>query len=242
MCIVENLTKIKNRIAAALIEANRSDNVRLIAVSKKQSIEKIRALFHAGQIDFGENYLQEALVKIKALQALEIQWHFIGNIQSNKAALIAENFSWVHSVSQEKIARILHESRPQELAPLNVCVQVNINEEKTKSGLNPVELENFLEIFTEFKNLRLRGLMFLPQIAAGVNHRAETYARAYTLFLRAQQSHPFLDTLSMGTSQDLEAALLAGSNLLRVGNAIFGERPKSETKVQATAPSLENHN
>jgi len=198
-------------------------SVRLLAVSKTQPVERIQQLAELGQRDFGENYVQEALPKIKMLLDLDLIWHYIGRIQSNKTAEIARVFDWVHTVDRDKTAHRLHEQRPTGRMPLNVCVQVNISGETSKSGAPPDAVESLLGTVSHLSNLRLRGLMALPapetdtqrqRVACGV------LAKIYTRY----QDHYGLDTLSMGTSADMQAAILEGATCVRIGTALFGPR------------------
>lgn len=224
MSVSEKLNAINQKIRDAEKKAHRDINaVSLLAVSKKQSIEKIREAFYAGQKKFGENYLQEALLKQRALSDLDIEWHFIGSIQSNKAKLIAENFNWVHSVDRLSIAEKLNHYRTPIQAPLNICIEVNIDEEKTKSGVLPQNVFALAKQISELKHLKLRGLMIIPKN----NQKKGTEGAPGTAFLLQQEliSKGFsLDTLSMGMSHDFEAAIAAGSTIVRIGTAIFGER------------------
>jgi pyridoxal phosphate enzyme (YggS family) len=217
---------VKNRIVAAEREAQRPEgSVVLIAVSKKHSAEAIRALHALGQRDFAENYVQEALAKQALLQDLDLIWHFIGPIQSNKTAQIAAHFDWVHSVDRLKIAERLSAQRPEGLPPLNVCIQVNISAEATKSGVSLEALPVLVKAIAALPNLRLRGLMAIPAVSID-----ETTLRApFALLHSALKSLNCrsLDTLSMGMSEDLEAAILEGATQVRVGTALFGARPKA---------------
>ncbi len=187
----------------------------------------IRQAYRAGQRDFGENYLQEALDKQRELADLDaIVWHFIGPLQSNKTRAVAEHFSWVHSIERAKIARRLSEQRPAALGPLNVCLQVNVSGEASKSGVNPDDLEALATEVAGLPNLRLRGLMAIPAPAEGLDAQRRPLAELRRLKERLVERQPALelDTLSMGMSDDLEAAVLEGATLVRLGTAIFGAR------------------
>ena len=197
-------------------------------MSKTRSAADIRKLFELGQVHFGENYLQEALDKQAQLEDLNIEWHFIGPIQSNKTRSIAEHFSWVHSVDRMKIARRLNEQRPLELPPLNICIQVNIDEEPSKSGISPSELKGFLEETLSLPNIQLRGLMSIPSPEDAAS--GEAHKKLKELFEDCRSHYPNLahwDTLSMGMSADLEPAIANGASLVRVGTDLFGARPKA---------------
>jgi len=193
----------------------------LLAVSKTQPATAIRSAFASGQHDFGENYLQEALAKQAELADLPLIWHFIGPIQSNKTRAIAEHFAWVHSVDRLKVAQRLAEQRPAGLAPLNICLQVNISDEASKSGCNPDELPELARAICKLPNLRLRGLMAIPGATPDTDQQRAAFARLRAL--RDSLDLP-LDCLSMGMSEDLEAAVAEGANWVRIGSAIFGAR------------------
>jgi len=224
--IEQRLDAVRERIRQAETAAGRPlGSVRLIAVSKTQPAEAVAAAYRCGQREFGENYVQEALAKQEKLAHYDIGWHFIGPIQSNKTKLIAARFSWVHSVDRLKIAERLSDQRPEELPPLNICIQVNVSGEATKSGVAPEELGGLVEAIAELPRLRLRGLMAIPAPtdAAGLQHAAFRSLR--------QAAERFgdrrFDTLSMGMSDDLEAAVMEGSTMVRVGSALFGPRPRT---------------
>ncbi len=223
--IPEQLAQVQNRVQAALAAAGRADDAALLlAVSKKKSAAAIREAFACGQVCFGESYLQEALEKQQLLRDLPIEWHFIGPIQSNKTRAIAENFDWVHSVDRARIAVRLNDQRPPSLPPLNVCVQVNIDAEPTKAGVLPAELPAVLESVAQLPHLRLRGLMAIPAPRSDYAGQQQVLAQVASLLQEWQQRYPQLDTLSMGMSGDLEAAIAAGSTIVRVGTDIFGAR------------------
>ncbi|MFV0454314.1 MAG: YggS family pyridoxal phosphate-dependent enzyme [Pseudomonas sp.] len=220
--IANNIAKVAARIREAAQAAGRDpDTVGLLAVSKTQPAEAIREANGAGLSDFGENYLQEALEKQADLADLALTWHFIGPIQSNKTRAIAEHFDWVHSVDRLKIAQRLSEQRPTELPPLNVCLQVNVSGEASKSGCAPQDVVELARTIATLPNLRLRGLMAIPEPS---DDRAEQHA-AFSRLRQLQQMLALeLDTLSMGMSQDLEAAIAEGATWVRIGTALFGAR------------------
>lgn len=199
--------------------------VRLLAVGKTQPAAAIAALAAAGQRDFGENYFQEALDKMTELATLELEWHFIGPMQANKTRGIAEHFAWVHSVDRLKIAERLSAQRPDHLPPLNVCLQVNIDREPTKHGLDEAELAEVAHAVATLPRLRLRGLMAIPAPAAEFAAQRRPFARLRKLWERLADAGLVLDTLSAGMSDDLEAAIAEGATLVRIGTALFGSRP-----------------
>ena len=202
--------------------------VAVLAVSKRHSVERIEALHALGQVAFGENYVQEALEKIKQLQALQIEWHFIGPLQSNKTREAAGHFHWVQTVDRAKIARRLSDQRPAELPPLNVCVQVNIDREPQKHGVMPEETVQLARLCAELPRLRLRGLMCIPRIGSGEHDPSASYRRMAGLFRDLQSGGLAMDTLSMGMSSDLEAAVANGSTMVRIGTDLLGPRPVTE--------------
>ena len=223
--ISANLQAVRARIATAARAAGRpAESVTLLAVSKTFDAAQVRECHSAGQRAFGENYVQEALDKIAALSDCDLAWHMIGPIQSNKTRPIAEHFQWVHSVERGKVAQRLSESRPAHLPPLNICIQVNVSGEASKSGIAPGAEIALAELIAGLPRLRLRGLMAIPEPAPDAGLRRRRFAR-----LREMQEnlnargHP-LDTLSMGMSDDLEDAIAEGATMVRVGTAIFGKR------------------
>ncbi|MNE07591.1 hypothetical protein D3C80_1002160 [compost metagenome] len=220
--LADNLSAISARIASAAQAVGRDPaSVQLLAVSKTKPASAIREIHAAGVRDFGENYLQEALTKQQALSDLPLIWHFIGPIQSNKTKAIAEHFDWVHSVDRLKIAQRLSEQRPAGLAPLNICLQVNVSGEDSKSGCTPVDLPALAKAVAALPNLRLRGLMAIPE---PTEDRA-TQEAAFASLRKLQEGLGFgLDTLSMGMSHDLEAAIAQGATWVRIGTALFGAR------------------
>ncbi|WAP63505.1 YggS family pyridoxal phosphate-dependent enzyme [Pseudomonas fortuita] len=220
--LADNLSAISARIASAAQAAGRDPaSVQLLAVSKTKPASAIREIHAAGVRDVGENYLQEALTKQQALSDLPLIWHFIGPIQSNKTKAIAEHFDWVHSVDRLKIAQRLCEQRPAGLAPLNLCLQVNVSGEDSKSGCAPADLPALAQAVAGLPNLRLRGLMAIPE---PTDDRAAQEA-AFARLRQLQESLGLgLDTLSMGMSHDLEAAIAQGATWVRIGTALFGAR------------------
>lgn len=216
---------MRSEIEKACAESNRSENeVCLLAVSKTRSVEEISELAHLGQRAFGENYLQEALDKISALEPLDLEWHFIGPIQSNKTKPIAEQFSWVHSVDRFKIAQRLSAQRPHFAEDLNICLQVNISCEESKSGCLPNEALELAKQIAELPKITLRGLMAIPEATDDVELQKERFRQVRTLFEEIKQETPTLDTLSMGMSGDLDAAIEEGATIVRIGTALFGPR------------------
>jgi len=223
--IAENIFRVGQQIADAAQACGRTpESVTLLAVSKTQSAATVREAFEAGQRDFGENYVQEALEKIAALPLPGLVWHFIGPLQSNKTRDIASHFHWVHSVDRLKIATRLNEQRPAGMAPLNVCIQVNISEEDSKSGVALADVEALCEAIQGLPNLRLRGLMAIPAPSDDPAAQRAVYAPLAALLRRLQARHAGIDTLSIGMSADFAAAIAEGSTIVRVGTAIFGAR------------------
>ncbi|MCC2639209.1 MAG: hypothetical protein K0Q68_2928 [Moraxellaceae bacterium] len=222
----ENLEKIRERIARAEQAADRvSGSVRLLAVSKTRPAGAVRAAWAAGQAAFGENYVQEGLAKIAALADLPLEWHFIGPLQSNKTREVAEHFHWLHSLEREKIALRLASQRPAGLPPLQVCLQVNIDDEASKAGCLPADLPALARAVLALPALELRGLMCIPRPGNSAAFAALAKTRQDLLASIPGLSPERFDTLSMGMSDDLEAAIAAGSTLVRVGTALFGARP-----------------
>jgi pyridoxal phosphate enzyme (YggS family) len=228
--LIHNLEAVRQRIAAAAHVAGRdARSVMLLAVSKTFPAEDVRAAHGAGQRAFGENYVQEALTKIEALADLRasLEWHFIGPLQSNKTRPVAEHFDWVHSVDRLKIAQRLSEQRPDHLPPLNVCLQVNISGEASKSGVSIAEAVEVAQQIAALPKLTLRGLMSIPEPAGDIEAQRVPHRRLRELLERLCDDGLALDTLSMGMSADLEAAVLEGATIVRVGSAIFGARDYS---------------
>jgi len=232
--IAENLQDTRLRLGAAATRAGRAPtDVQLLAVSKTCSAEAVRAAYAAGQRAFGENYVQEALDKIAALADVrtQLEWHLIGPLQSNKTRVVAESFDWVHAVDRLKIAQRLSEQRPPELPPLNICLQVNVSGEASKSGVAPAELPALAQAVAALPRLRLRGLMSIPEPLEGETAQRAPHRLLRELLAELQAQGiggAALDTLSMGMSADMQAAVLEGATLVRVGTAIFGARsPKA---------------
>lgn len=220
-----NLLSIKKLIAEYEKKYKREKNsVHLLAVSKGQPIEKLQAALAAGQRCFGESYLQEALPKIELLKNGSIEWHFIGPVQSNKTRKIAEQFSWVHSLANTKIAKRLNEQRPSYLPPLNVCIEVNIDHESTKSGVDIDEVLSLAKYCIELPRLKLRGLMAIPAACETVLEQRKAFHSLHNMWHSLREQGFALDTLSMGMSEDFEAAIAEGSTLVRIGTSIFGPR------------------
>lgn len=222
--IAERFAAVRAQIREAEVAAERAPcSVQLLAVSKTKPAAAIAAAYRVGQRHFGENYLQEALKKQQELAAFNISWHFIGPIQSNKTRPIAAHFAWVHSVDRLKIAERLSEQRPDYLPPLNICLQVNISDEASKSGIALAELPELVDAVTQLPRLRLRGVMAIPEPVVDYQAQRQPYRQLY----QAVQSlaSPDLDTFSFGMSGDLLAAVVEGATLVRIGTALFGERP-----------------
>jgi pyridoxal phosphate enzyme (YggS family) len=224
--IPANLQAVNARIAAACAAAGRDPaTVGLLAVSKTWPAACMREAFASGQRAFGESYVQEAVTKQAALADLDLEWHFIGPLQSNKTRLVAEYFTWAHSVERLKIAERLSDQRPPHLPPLNVCVQVNVSGEASKSGCTPTEVPELCHAVAALPRLRLRGLMAIPEPTEDPALARRHFAQVRELRDALAAEGLALDTLSMGMSHDLEAAILEGATIVRVGTAIFGERP-----------------
>lgn len=227
MSIAQNLETVRLRMRNACAAAGRSpEAVRLLAVSKTFPAEDVRQAYAGGQTVFGENYIQEAVDKMAALRDLPLQWHCIGPIQSNKTRLVAEHFDWVHSVDRLKIAQRLSEQRPEHMPPLQVCLQVNTDGGETKSGVRPDDVLALVRDVMALPRLVLRGLMTIPDPVNGFEAEVALHRKATALFdqVCAELHPPEWDTLSMGMTADLEAAIAAGSTMVRVGTAIFGGR------------------
>jgi pyridoxal phosphate enzyme (YggS family) len=223
--IASKLQRVRQRIAAACAEAGRDVNeVTLLAVSKTFGPDAVREAHAAGQAAFGENYIQEAVEKIALLPDLPLQWHCIGPIQSNKTRLVAAHFAWAHTVDRLKIAERLSGQRPAELPPLQVCIQVNIDGGASKSGVAPEEVSALAHAIAALPRLALRGLMTIPEPVADFEAQLAVHRKARHLFDALRAEGVPLDTLSMGMTADLEAAIHAGSTMVRVGTAIFGGR------------------
>lgn len=202
-----------------------AEQARILAVSKTVSADTLRTAYACGQRAFGESYVQEALPKLEALSGLELEWHFIGPIQGNKTRLIAEHFAWVHSIDRLRVAERLNAQRPADLPPLNVCIQVNIDREASKSGVQIEDAPALAHAVARLPRLRLRGLMAIPQPSDDPQRQSASFARLRQLKETLVAQGLELDTLSMGMSADLEAAVAQGATWVRVGTAIFGDRP-----------------
>ncbi|GGI55433.1 YggS family pyridoxal phosphate-dependent enzyme [Oxalicibacterium solurbis] len=227
--IRQNLQAVRKQIAEAADNAQRAaDDVALLAVSKTFGADAVIDAAETGQQAFGENYLQEALDKMATVRAqrpdLQLQWHFIGPIQSNKTRPIAEHFDWVHSVDREKIAQRLSDQRPEKLPPLNVCLQVNVSGEASKSGVPPEEVAAVAKAIAAMPRLRLRGLMAIPEPEDDAARQRAPFRKMHDLFTQLQADGLQLDTLSMGMSADMPAAIAEGATIVRIGSAIFGTR------------------
>ncbi len=230
MSIAQHLEEVRQCIAQAAHDASRDPaSVTLLAVSKTFPADDVRAAFDAGQRAFGENYVQEGIAKIAALADLrgDIEWHFIGPLQSNKTKLVAEQFDWVHSIDRLKIAERLSAQRPEGTPALNVCIQVNVSGEESKSGGEPNEAAALAHAVAPLPGLRLRGLMAIPEPAATLDAQRLPHKRLRELMDALRADGLTLDTLSMGMSADLEAAVLEGATMVRIGTAIFGKRDYS---------------
>ncbi len=202
-------------------------SVRLLGASKDQPMERVKAAISAGQHIFGENYLQEALPKIAYFADEKLEWHFIGSIQSNKTKKIAENFDWVQTVNSEQIAKRLNDQRPADLPPLNICIEVNISQEPSKSGIAATDLLPLVELCSKLPRLKLRGLMAVPMHKDSFNEQRAEFHKLRVLFDELNEKGFNLDTLSMGMSDDMEAAIAEGSTMIRIGTAFFGHREKN---------------
>ena len=229
MSIAENLTSVRQAIAQAVAAAVRpADDVQLLAVSKTFGPEAVIEAAQAGQVSFGENYLQEALDKMQAVRVqrpdLSLAWHFIGPTQSNKTRPIAEHFDWVHSVDREKIAQRLSDQRPDDLQALNICLQVNVSGEASKSGVAPDQLLPLAKAVMAMPRLRLRGLMAIPEPAESYEAQRQPFRTLRELQAQLAAQGIATDTLSMGMSADMVAAIAEGATIVRVGTAIFGKR------------------
>jgi PLP dependent protein len=224
--VVERWRQVQAQVSDLIRQFGPGHSVQVLAVSKFHPASAIRTLAQLGHLDFGENYLQEALSKQSELQDLPIRWHFIGQIQSNKTRPIAEQFAWAHTVDRLKIAQRLSEQRPTHLPPLNICLQVKWIEEPGKGGAWPSEVPNLAKQIAALPNIKLRGLMCLPPPSDDFAEQRRYFDDTKTLLDQLNASGMNLDTLSMGTSADLAAAIAAGATMVRIGTAIFGERSK----------------
>jgi PLP dependent protein len=224
------LQAIQTNIHAALLHANRHDKVQLLAVSKAQPADKLREAYLNGQRLFGENYVQEAITKQQQLSDLNLEWHFIGPIQSNKTQLIAQNFDWVHSVDRLKIAQRLSDARPSTLVPLNICIQINSSFEATKSGADLAEAAELAAAINQLPNLKLRGVMSIPAPASDYATQRAQFKIVSDTFNSLKHQGFILDTLSIGMSDDYVAAIHEGATIVRIGSALFGARPTLTTQ------------
>ncbi len=223
--VTENFRKIQDLLAKAAVDAGRSaDQIRLLAVSKKKPVEAIVEAPAAGQRDFGENFVQEGVEKIAAVDKDDAIWHFIGHLQSNKTKDVAQHFQWVHTVDRLKIARRLSQQRPEDMPDLNVCIEVNIDAEANKSGVPADEVAHLAVAVADLPRLRLRGLMCLPAIRRDFAEQLQPFARLRALLESLNESGMQLDTLSMGMTADYAAAIQEGATIIRIGTAIFGAR------------------
>ncbi len=223
--LATNLHTVQEKIALYAERYHRQLNdIQLIAVSKTRSVEEIRALAQLGQTHFGENYVQESVDKITTITDIPLTWHFIGPIQKNKTKLIAQHFHWVHSIDREVVAIRLNDQRPTELANLNVCLQINIDNESNKSGVLASEAFALANKVHTLPNLTLRGLMAIPSATKNTQKQTLAFKKMSSLLNELKQHYPDLDTLSMGMSNDFESAIANGSTMVRIGTALFGPR------------------
>ncbi|NLU17510.1 MAG: YggS family pyridoxal phosphate-dependent enzyme [Serratia liquefaciens] len=232
--IQQNLQDVRNRIAAAAQGCARApEEVTLLAVSKTKPVAAIAEAIAAGQRTFGENYVQEGVDKVQHFAALPegatLEWHFIGPLQSNKSRLVAEHFAWCHTVDRLRIAQRLSDQRPADMPPINVLIQINISDEQSKSGIVLAELPALAEAVVALPNVRLRGLMAIPAPQEDYQSQLAVFRQMHDAFLALQQHYPQVDTLSMGMTDDMTAAVTAGSTLVRIGTAIFGARDYSQS-------------
>ena len=223
--LIDNIAKVSSRVRLAAQKSQRKEcDIRVLAVSKTRPAEAIRVASQAGLSEFGENYLQEALDKMADLADLNLVWHFIGPIQSNKTRAIAEHFQWVHSVDRLKIAERLSQQRPDNLDPLNICLQINLSSEVSKSGVAPQQAAELLRGAAALPRIRVRGLMAIPAPTDDQAQQRKNFAELRELLETLQQDLPTLDTLSMGMSADLESAIAEGATIVRIGTDLFGTR------------------
>lgn len=223
--VTENLRNIRDLLAFSAAEAERTpDAVKLLAVSKKQPIEKIFAAIDAGQQDFGENFVQEGLAKIDQTRDKDVVWHFIGHLQNNKTRVVAENFDWVHTIDRLKTARRLSQQRPESLGPLNICLQINVDDEDGKSGVVIDALPELAAACVDLPNLVLRGLMCLPAVRTEFSEQRKPFSKLRELAQNLRAGGIDTDTLSMGMTADYRAAIIEGATIVRIGTALFGQR------------------
>ncbi len=229
MQIKNNLITIHQQIKQYCLQVQRPESaVKLLAVSKTKPVEAILAAYHAGQTAFGENYVQEGIEKIQYFerQNIQLEWHFIGSLQSNKTKLVAEHFDWMQTLDRLKTAERLNQQRPLHKAPLNVLIQINISNEDSKGGISAEEMSDFAKQLKNLPHLRLRGLMAIPAATDNEQEQMQVFRQMELLFRRLQQEFPAdqIDTLSMGMSDDMASAIKCGSTMVRIGTAIFGKR------------------
>jgi pyridoxal phosphate enzyme (YggS family) len=224
--IAKNIQHVRAEIASAANKCERDANdIHLLAVSKTKPVSDILQAYETGHRDFGENYVQEAVDKIQQLkQYSDIVWHFIGPLQSNKSKFIAEYFDWMHSVDRLKIAKRLSEQRGPYQKPLNICIQVNIDEEESKAGVKPQDVLNLAKEIDKLERIKCRGLMTIPKASIDAQVQRNSFTKMQDLFLECQKTFPEFDTLSMGMSNDMDVAIEFGSTMVRVGTGIFGAR------------------
>ncbi|WP_323838599.1 YggS family pyridoxal phosphate-dependent enzyme [Photorhabdus africana] len=224
--IEQNLQDVRTHIAIAAQKCERvPEEITLLAVSKTKPVEDIEKAIAAGQRQFGENYVQEGVEKIAHFaNCNDLIWHFIGPLQSNKSRLVAENFNWCHTIDRLKIAQRLNEQRPEGMEPLNILIQINISDERSKSGIQLDELSTLAAEVNKLPNVRLRGLMAIPAPEPDYEHQLVVFRRMEQAFLNLKTKYPQIDTLSMGMTDDMAAAINCGSTLVRIGTAIFGAR------------------
>ncbi len=224
--VTENLGKIHDLLTKAALEAERDPgSIRLLAVSKKQPLQRVADAVTAGQRDFGENFVQEGLERIEKLPQKHLVWHFIGHLQTNKTRAVAENFDWIHTLDRVKTAERLSRHRPDELGDLNVCLQVNIDDEPEKSGVRADALPELAAACVELPRLKLRGLMCLPALCEDFDKQRVPFARLRVLKESLAENGIAMDSLSMGMSGDYRAAIWEGATIVRIGTAVFGPRP-----------------
>jgi len=222
---IERLDSVQKRIKNACIKAGRpADAVSLLAVSKRHSASEVAVLHHSGLVSFGENQLQEALEKQKELNDLKLEWHFIGNVQSNKTRLIAGNFQWVQSVDRQKILNRLSAQRPESMPALNICLQVNVDHEEQKAGASAEEILQLAVLADGLNNIKLRGLMAIPKMTRDPAAQHDSFRQVKRLFDELKNKGHDIDTLSMGMSADLDVAIDEGSTMVRIGTDLFGKR------------------
>lgn len=222
--IADSLQVIQENILNASKMASGQQNVTLLAVSKAQAAEKIREAYDAGQICFGENYLQEAITKQSLLEDCNIEWHFIGPIQSNKTALIAKHFDWVHSVDRLKVVNRLAAARTNDMPPLNLCIQINSSDEASKSGISVQDVQHVAKAITQLPTLKLRGIMAIPAPTLNIETQHAQFKKVNDIFMQLKKDGFDIDTLSIGMSNDYVVAIQEGATIVRIGSAIFGAR------------------